>query len=62
MQMNFFKLRQDSITRGHDFKISPRHSVIDIGYVSGISQAWNELPPEIINFASLQAFKTLLTG
>jgi len=51
----FFKLRRDSIiTRGHDFKIIAEHSVIDIRkhFISRrISQAWNKLPPQIINFA-----------
>jgi len=47
----FFKLRQDSIIRGHDFKIIPEHFAIDIRkhYISQrIQQAWNELPPHRI--------------
>ena len=59
----FFKLRQDSITRGHDFKVIPEHSVIDVRkhfICQRIAHVWNELPPSAVNFASLQAFKNSL--
>jgi len=59
----FFKLHLDNTTRGHEFKIIPEHSVIDIRkhfITQRISQVWNELPPKIVNFVSLQAFKTSL--
>ena len=41
----FFKLRLDNTTRGHEFKIIPEHSVIDIRkhfITQRISQVWNE--------------------
>lgn len=58
-----FKLRLDNTTRGHEFKIIPEHSVIDIRthfITQRISQVWNKLPPKIVNFVSLQTFKTSL--
>jgi len=59
----FFKLRTDNTTRGQEFKIIPEHSVIDIRkhfITQRISLVWNELPPKIVNFVSLHAFKTSL--
>jgi len=50
-------------TRGHEFKIIPERSVIDIRkhfIAQRISQVRNELPPKIVNFVSLRAFKTSL--
>jgi len=58
-----FKLRLDNTTRGHEFTITPEHSVIDIRkhfIAQRISQVWNELPPKIVNFVSLHAFKNSL--
>ena len=46
-----------------EFKIILEHSVIDIHkhfIAHRISQVWNELPPKIVNFVSLQALKTSL--
>jgi len=43
----------DNTTRGHEFKIIPDHSVIDIGkhfIAQRISQVWNELSPKIVNY------------
>ena len=59
----FFRLRLDNTTRGHEFKIIHEHSVIDIRkhfIAQRISQVWNELLPKIVNFVSLQTFKTSL--
>jgi len=59
----FFKLPLDNTTRGQEFKIIPEHSVTDIRkhfITQRIVHVWNEMPPKIVNFVSLQAFETSL--
>ena len=60
----FFKLRLNNTACGPEFNIILEHSVIDIRkhfIAQRISQVWNEFPPQIVSYVSLQTFKTLLT-
>ena len=60
----FFKLRENSSTRGHDWKLEKREHVntkVREGWFAiRVINPWNSLPPHVVNAPSIKTFKTKL--
>jgi hypothetical protein len=61
---DFFTVRQNNNTRGHQYKLVSNHCLIDIRkhfFCQTVVGPWNSLPPDIIDFSSLVALKKTLS-
>lgn len=61
--LNFFELDTSDRTRGHNFKIRKQQSRLDIRkhfFTNRVVDAWNDLPHEVVNSATLDTFKNRL--
>ena len=56
----FFRIKNDSITRGHSLALVKSHSRLDIRkytFSQRVVNDWNNLPEECINATSVNMFK-----
>ena len=56
----FFRIKNDSITRGHSLALVKSHSRLDIRkytFSQRVVNDWNKLPEECINATSVNMFK-----
>ena len=56
----FFRIKNDSITRGHSLALVKSHSRLDkrkYTFSQRVVNDWNELPEECINATSVNMFK-----
>ena len=60
---NFIKLREDSYTRGHKYKINkyrPRLNVRKYSFCTRIVDQWNSLPSSVVEAKSVNSFERRL--
>ena len=60
---NFIKLREDSITRGHKYKIfksRPRLDIRKYSFCVRVEETWKQLPSSVVEADTVQAFERKL--
>ena len=60
---NFIKLREDSCTRGHKYKIFKNRSRLDVrkySFCMRVVDSWNQLPPSVVEAETVNAFERRL--
>ena len=62
---NFIKLREDSCTRGHKYKIFKNRSRLDVrkySFCMRVVESWNQLPSSVVEAETVSVFKRRLDG
>ena len=61
---NFFTFNVQARTRGHNYKIYPNFSHLNVRkyfFTNRVVELWNRLPHEIVNASNVVVFKKLLS-